>query len=174
MRLLGSGSPEPTTKNLAVKVTTFSIFISQIRTWTSNLYVIQSYIDVNDFPTVSALADYLIYLTENPVSGKSLNFKSYLVIVNVFSHKVEYLKYFDWKKEYKYFHQNPYCTICQKLHNKKEPVNIYPNITKWYYEDNEGKKQCTDGSEREYYKSFMTEMTNSQSMVSRNITKSLK
>ena len=34
---------------------------------------------------------------------------------------------------------------------------MYPNISKWYYEDNEGKKQCTDGSERDYYKSFMTE-----------------
>ena len=91
-----------------------------------------------------------------------------------FFHKVEYLKYFDWKKEYKLFYRNPYCTICQKLHNENEPVNIYPNISQWYYEDNEGKKQCTDGSEREYYKSFMTEMTNSRSMVSRNITKSLK
>ena len=91
-----------------------------------------------------------------------------------FFHKVEYLKYFDWKKEYKLFYRNPYCTICQKLHNENEPVKIYPNISQWYYEDNEGKKQCTDGSEREYYKSFMTEMTNSQSMVSRNITKSLK
>ena len=75
----------------------------------------------------------------------------------VFFPKVEYLKYFDWKKEYKLFYQNPYCTICQKLHNKNEPVKMYPNISKWYYEDNEGKKQCTDGSERDYYKSFMTE-----------------
>ena len=81
-----------------------------------------------------------------------------------FFHKVEYLKYFDWKKEYNLFYQNPYCTICQKLHNENEPAKIYPNISKWYYEDNEGKKQCTDGSERKYYKSFMTDMTNSQSM----------
>ena len=31
---------------------------------------------VNDFPTVSALAEYLIYLTQNPVSWKSLDFWS--------------------------------------------------------------------------------------------------
>ena len=79
------------------------------------------------------------------------------IIVIVFFCKVEYLKYFDWKKEYNLFYQNPYCTICQKLHNENEPVKIYPNISKWYYEDNEGKKQCKDGSERKYYKSFMTE-----------------
>ena len=28
----------------------------------------KSYIDVNDFPSVSALADYLIHLSQNPVS----------------------------------------------------------------------------------------------------------
>ena len=70
---------------------------------------------------------------------------------------MEYLKYFDWKKEYNLFYQNPYCTICQKLHNENEQKKMYPNISKWYYEDNEGKKQCTDGSQREYYKSFMTD-----------------
>ena len=72
------------------------------------------------------------------------------------------MKYFDWKKEYNLFYQNPYCTICQKLHNENEPVNIYPNISEWYNEDNEGKKQCRDGSERKYYKSFMTDKYRAQ------------
>ena len=68
----------------------------------------------------------------------------------------EYLRYFEWKNQYAFYYQNPYCTICQKLHNQNEPVKTYPDISDWYYYDNKGDKQCTDGSEREYYKSFMT------------------
>ena len=72
----------------------------------------------------------------------------------------EYLKYFDWKEKYEFYYQNPYCTICQKLHNKDEPEKTYPNITDWYYYDINGHKQCTDGSERKYYKSFMNKDLN--------------
>ena len=43
------------------------------------------------------------------------------------------------------------------LHNKDEPVKIYPNMTEWYYYGNDGKKQCSDGSERRYYKDIMDE-----------------
>ena len=60
------------------------------------------------------------------------------------------MKYFEWKEKYEFYYQNPYCTMCQKLHNKYEPVKTYQNMTDWYYN-----KQCTDGSEREYYKTFM-------------------
>ena len=81
-----------------------------------------------------------------------------MILINNISQK-EYLKYFDWKKEYELYYQNPYCTICQKLHNEKEPVKTYSNITEWYHYDNEGKNQCTDGSEREYYKSFMAQQS---------------
>ena len=81
-----------------------------------------------------------------------------MILINNISQK-EYLKYFDWKKEYELYYQNPYCTICQKLHNEKEPVKAYSNITEWYYYDNEGKNQCTNGSEREYYKSFMPQQS---------------
>ena len=55
------------------------------------------------------------------------------------------------------YYQNPFCTLCKKLHNKSEPIKTYPNMIQWYDYDNEGKKQCTDGSERLYYKTFMTE-----------------
>ena len=55
------------------------------------------------------------------------------------------------------YYQNPFCTLCQKLHNKSEPIKTYPNMIQWYDYDNKGKKQCTDGSERLYYKTFMTE-----------------
>ena len=69
----------------------------------------------------------------------------------------EYLKYFDWKEHYEMYYVNPFCTLCQKLHNKSEPVKTYTNMVEWFDYDNEGKKQCTDGSERRYYKTFMTQ-----------------
>ena len=99
------------------------------------LIILQSYIDVDDFPSVLALADYLSYLTKNPG---------------------EYLKYFEWKKDHTWFYHNPYCTICQKLHYD-ESVSEYPNITKWFYEDSKGRSQCTLGKERKYYKSLKTD-----------------
>ena len=71
------------------------------------------------------------------------------------------MKYFTWKEEYLLYYQNPYCTICHKLHNKNEPVKIYPNISDWFFYDSDGKKQCTDGSERKYYSSFMDYETSS-------------
>ena len=67
----------------------------------------------------------------------------------------EYLKYFDWKEQYELYYQNPFCTICQKLHDKREPVKIYQNMTHWIHYDGKGNKQCTDGSERKYYTSLM-------------------
>ena len=74
---------------------------------------------------------------------------------NAFTFQNEYLEYFDWKAKYTFYYKNPYCTICQKLHNKDEPVKMYPNMNQWYNYDFEGNKQCSDGSERKYYKSFM-------------------
>ena len=68
----------------------------------------------------------------------------------------EYLKYFAWKEQYELYYQNPFCTICQKLHNKSEPIKTYANMDDWVRYDENGNKQCTDGSERSYYKSFMT------------------
>ena len=54
------------------------------------------------------------------------------------------------------YYQNPFCTLCQKLHDKSEPVKTYANMVEWFDYDKYGKKQCTDGSERLYYKTFMT------------------
>ena len=71
---------------------------------------------------------------------------------NAFIFQNEYLEYFDWKAKYTFYYKNPYCTICQKLHNKDEPVKMYPNMNQWYNYDSEGNKQCSDGSERKYYK----------------------
>ena len=71
---------------------------------------------------------------------------------------MEYLKFFDWKHKYELYYQNPYCTICQKIHNKSEPVKTYPDMVNWlkYTYDGKSTNICTDGSERTYYKSFMT------------------
>lgn len=93
-----------------------------------------SLIDVNDFSSVKDLADYLIYLTENPQ---------------------EYLQYFEWKKEYVFYFTDPYCTLCYKLHDLSEPTKMYTNMTDWFYYDANGNLLCTDGSERQYFTSVI-------------------
>jgi hypothetical protein len=50
--------------------------------------------------------------------------------------------------------QEPYCQLCEKLHNENEPGKIYPNMTDWFYYDRNGKLLCKDGSDREYYSSM--------------------
>ena len=93
-----------------------------------------SLINVADFDTVQDLANYLIFLTENPE---------------------EYLKYFTWKKHYDFYFTDPYCTLCEKLHNIEEPPKMYPDMTQWFYYNDQGNLLCTDGSERSYFQSVM-------------------
>ena len=67
----------------------------------------------------------------------------------------EYLKYFEWKKEYVFYHVDPYCTLCHKLHSNEEGKSLYENMTQWFYYDKQGSLLCTDGSEREYFQSVI-------------------
>ena len=72
---------------------------------------------------------------------------------NVFSQE-EYLKYFEWKQNYILYWKNPWCTLCEKLHNTSEPWQTYANITEWYYHDVDGQYLCTNGSERKYFANY--------------------
>lgn len=69
----------------------------------------KSYINANDFKTVKDLANYLIYLAENPE---------------------EYIKYFWWKKFYKVVDSEPFCSLCTLLHgnNFGERKQFYKDI----------------------------------------------
>ncbi|XP_052900689.1 alpha-(1,3)-fucosyltransferase C [Anopheles moucheti] len=75
-----------------------------------------SYINVQDYGTVSELVDHLRYLVDNPI---------------------EYVKYFWWKEHYALENTNSYCDLCVKLHsvNARERVQYYRNIKAWWYDD---------------------------------------
>ena len=77
----------------------------------------------------------------------------------ILSFQDEYLKYFEWKKEYALYYTDPYCSLCQKLHNDYEPVKTYPDMSKWFYNDENDNLLCTDGSERQYFSSIITWMS---------------
>ena len=65
------------------------------------------------------------------------------------------MKYFEWKKKYALYHINPYCSLCQKLHDKQELVKTYENMSKWFYYDENDNLLCSDGSEHQYFSTFI-------------------
>lgn len=70
----------------------------------------KSYINANDFKNVKELADYLKFLIDNPR---------------------EYIKYFWWKKHYKYSAvEGRLCGLCVKLHHRasENKTKIYEDI----------------------------------------------
>lgn len=73
-----------------------------------------SYINANDFKTPKSLANYLIYLDNNPK---------------------EYMKYFWWKKYYKVVDSKKFCDLCARLNNpsQREKVQFYDNIEEWWF-----------------------------------------
>ncbi|CAG7816541.1 unnamed protein product [Allacma fusca] len=88
-----------------------------------------SYINVESFPSTKSLADYLLYLDQNPS---------------------EYLKYFKWKTSSILVSDhtnmgNGYCQLCEKLH-KDYPLGItkvIPNVTEWIFMDGkQGNPSC--------------------------------
>ena len=92
-----------------------------------------SYIDVNDFDSVENLASYL----------KSL-----------LNDKAKYQEYFSWKKEHMLYQKDPWCSLCEKLHDPKGPRKTYANVSEWYYNDKNGNYLCSDGSDRKYTKTY--------------------
>ena len=89
-----------------------------------------SYINVMDYDSPEALADYLHHLDENDD---------------------EYLSYFWWKDHYRVYH--PYnsgglnnfgksmCQLCAKLHDEKEPAKTYTNMHEWWRDEAQCGKQ---------------------------------
>ncbi|KAI9562625.1 hypothetical protein GHT06_010079 [Daphnia sinensis] len=73
-----------------------------------------SYIDAADFVSPKALADYLKLLHEN--DGL-------------------YLKYFDWKKDYKVVSRpaDGWCELCEKLNDPNQLPKVYTDLTDWWF-----------------------------------------
>ena len=72
--------------------------------------------------------------------------------------KSKYEEYFHWKKEYWLYQKDPWCTLCEKLHDYNEPHKIYKNVSEWYYNDYEGNYLCSNGTERSYHKELFPEL----------------
>ena len=67
----------------------------------------------------------------------------------------KYLEYFAWKDSYDLYSYDPWCQLCEKLHDPNEPIKIYNDMTKWfYYDENTNLPLCSDGSERPYFLSM--------------------
>ncbi|XP_062699416.1 alpha-(1,3)-fucosyltransferase C isoform X2 [Aedes albopictus] len=75
-----------------------------------------SYIDAQQFNTVEDLVEYLSYLSQNPR---------------------EYAKYFWWKEHYRITGSQPFCDLCQKLHDvgTRERVQYYKDIEEWWFDE---------------------------------------
>ena len=78
-----------------------------------------SFISVQDFPSVKALAEYLLYLDKNDTA---------------------YNEYFTWKKEFVYTETlgitHTACDVCDALHNECIKPKFYKDIFKTFWNDN--------------------------------------
>ena len=78
-----------------------------------------SFISVQDFPSVKALAEYLLYLDKNDTA---------------------YNEYITWKKEFVYTGilglTHTACDICDALHNECVQPKFYKDIFKTFWNDN--------------------------------------
>ena len=73
-----------------------------------------SFIGVQDFPSVKALAEYLLYLDKNDTA---------------------YNEYFTWKKEYALGSRDAACYICDALYNECPKPKFYKDIFKTFWND---------------------------------------
>ena len=83
----------------------------------SSLYIPNSYIDANQFPSPEQLGAYLRYLVENSTA---------------------YDAYFQWNDHYELLvpDDNAYlCQLCVKLNNPNEPTKVYRSMKQWLYDD---------------------------------------
>ncbi|RZC31869.1 Glyco transf 10 domain containing protein [Asbolus verrucosus] len=102
----------------------------------------------NIVPIVYGGADYKRIAPPNSVINV-MDFKSVKSLVRYIrhldTHPEEYLKFFEWKKNYivDTDKENTLCTLCQKLNEQIKP-KIYNNIAEWWQGKNSPK--CSDTS----------------------------
>ncbi|PFX34009.1 Glycoprotein 3-alpha-L-fucosyltransferase A [Stylophora pistillata] len=86
-----------------------------------------SFISVQDFPSVKALAEYLLYLDKNDTA---------------------YNEYFKWKKEFAYKRKLRFryaaCDICDALHNECLKPKFYKDVFKTFWNDDVDCKKGED------------------------------
>ncbi len=76
-----------------------------------------SYIKVEDFPNIKALADYLIHLDKNPA---------------------EYLSYFWWRDHYQPRGRKmsiifAMCELCAMLNDETQPAKVVDDLEDWWW-----------------------------------------
>ena len=52
------------------------------------------------------------------------------------------------------YNYDPWCQLCEKLHDPNEPIKIYPDMFQWFYYDQNHVPLCSDGSEESYFPSM--------------------
>ncbi|KAI8781812.1 glycoprotein 3-alpha-L-fucosyltransferase A, partial [Biomphalaria glabrata] len=92
-----------------------------------------SYIRVKDFKDVKSLVDYLRYLEQNETA---------------------YNEYLDWTVDHDVYSEVParrkwWCNLCEALHNKSKPAQVYTDISGWMQDD-----QCPQWSVSSSVSSF--------------------
>ncbi|XP_064601796.1 alpha-(1,3)-fucosyltransferase C-like [Liolophura sinensis] len=73
-----------------------------------------SYIHTSGFNSTRDLVDYLLLLDRNPKL---------------------YQQYHAWRRTHQRIHNDPWCDICQGLHDTSLPVQTYTDFKGWYRED---------------------------------------
>nr|KAG5696447.1 hypothetical protein BaRGS_020984 [Batillaria attramentaria] len=78
-----------------------------------------SFLHVNDFPSVTALVQHLQWLARN---------------------EAEYNKLLDWTRHYDVFSELParrkwWCRLCKALHDRKRPAQVYSDLQGWVQDD---------------------------------------
>ncbi len=76
-----------------------------------------SYIQVEDFPSINILADYLKHLDQNPA---------------------EYLSYFWWRDHYQLQGRSmsikrAMCELCPMLNDENQPVKVVEDLEDWWW-----------------------------------------
>jgi alpha-1,3-fucosyltransferase len=92
-----------------------------------------SYIDVRDFDSPRALANYIQHLDTHPA---------------------EYLKFFSWRQKFRVssaeelYGSGFWCSVCQKLHetnvSDRQRRKWYSNLGNWFRKNNTNTSICTD------------------------------
>ena len=80
-----------------------------------------SFVDISDFKDLKSLADYLI---------------------NVGNNDEEYNKYLEWTKSYDIYGELEarrifWCDLCEALHDKSRPAQVYDDLNGWFAENPE-------------------------------------
>ena len=116
----------------------------------------KSYIDVNDFESPKQLSQFLIKLSKNKVSFCNLQIDVIFILKQEFwwHFQAEYNSYFEWKKSHRLYTWQSFCQLCDYLNKPPFGSKTIKDAYEWWYLRDNGELTCSNGSERNYYKTI--------------------